>query len=184
MKRFFPVLILGLVAAGCGSSKAASPGATSPDTTAKSTAGAAGPTSADRAIAELLPTAQSQTRGMVALHMENGKLAITARVQNLKAGSYGFAVHEGDKCEPPDAKSAGAIYNPAKADKPVGFIGDLKSKGGDRQTLKITGEGLKLSGPDSIIGHTLVLHAWPYDPSVDIKKVPFLACGKIRADTP
>jgi Cu-Zn family superoxide dismutase len=181
MTRFFSILIIGFIAAGCGGSKAASPGAASPDTTAKSAA--AQPASADRAIAELLPTAQSQTRGMVALHMENGKLVITARVQNLKAGSYGFAVHQGDKCEPPDAKTAGAIFNPQKADKPLGFIGDLKSKGGDNQTLKINADGLALSGADSIIGHTLVLHAWPYDPSVDIQKVPFLACGKIRPDT-
>ena len=143
---------------------------------------AAEPTDADRAIAELLPTAQSETRGMVALHMEGGQLVITARLQNLKAGSYGFAVHQGDKCEPPDAKTAGAIFSPQKADKPVGFIGDLKSKGGDRQTIKMTVKGLSMSGPDSIIGHTLVLHAWPYDPSVDIAKVPFLACGRIRPD--
>ncbi len=183
MTRFFVVLMTGLIAAGCGGSKAASPGAASPGTTAKSTANSA-PTDADRAIAELLPTAAGgQTRGMVALHMEGGKLLITARLQNLKAGSYGFAVHEGEKCEPPDAKSAGTIFNPTKADKPIGLIENLKSKGGDMQTVKITADGLKLSGPDSIIGHTLVLHAWPYDPKVDIKKVPFLACGTIRADT-
>jgi Cu-Zn family superoxide dismutase len=181
MNRFVPVFFVGFVAAGCGGSKAASPAAKSPATTAKSSSA---PTSADRAIAELLPTAAGgQTRGMVALHMESGVLVITARMQNLKAGSYGFAVHEGTKCEPPDGKSAGAIFNPNNAAKPSGFIGDLASKGGDNQTLKITAEGFSMSGPDSIIGHTLVLHAWPYDPSVDIKKVPFLACGTIRADT-
>lgn len=183
MTRFFPILVIGFTMAGCGGPKAASPGAAAPDTTAKSSDNsAAQPADADRAIAELLPTAQSETRGMVALHLEGGKVVITARLQGLKAGSFGFAVHEGDKCEPPDAKSAGAIFNPAKADKPLGFIGDLKSKGGDHQTIKMTADGLSLSGADSIIGHTLVLHAWPFDPTVDIAKVPFLACGRIRPD--
>lgn len=178
MKRFIPVLFVGLVAAGCGGSKAA-PAAKSPASAKSSNQ----TTSADRAIAELLPTANGgRARAMVAMHMENGALTVIARVQNLKYGGYALAVHVGDKCVPPDAKSAGAIFNPDKADKPTGLIGDLQSKSSDNQTIKMSAKGLSLSGPNSIIGHTLVLDAWPYDPKTPESKVPFLACGRIRPD--
>lgn len=45
----------------------------------------------------------------------NGTL-FTANLQNLPPGGHGFHVHERGQCDPPDFKSAGGHYNPAKGE--------------------------------------------------------------------
>lgn len=94
-------------------------------------------------------------------------------------GTYGFAFHEGGKCLPPDAKSAGAMIGPERDGKPRGFITDVTSQGQRRVTVKMNVPGFALDGPHGVLGHAMVVHAWPYDPKVDVAKLPFLACGVV-----
>lgn len=177
MKLFFVIgaCVLGV---GCGGA-APAPATSAPAGPAPAAHASAPAGPITRAAAELLPTAQSKVRGMATLHMDGHALLIVAKIENLAPGSYGFAFHEGNNCLPPDAKSAGAMIGPDKDGKPRGFITDVKSDGQKRVTVKITVPSFDLDGADGVLGHALVLHAWPYDPKVDIAKVPFLACGVV-----
>jgi Cu-Zn family superoxide dismutase len=134
------------------------------------------------ASADLLPTRRSEVRGSVKFRAVEGGILVRGNIVSLPHGLYGFGIHEGD-CSAHDAKSARAYLGPADAaGRPVGRLDDVASGDDGVAKLAFTDTRLKLSGPGSIVGKALVVHAWPYDPKVELERVPFLACGVIRAE--
>lgn len=136
---------------------------------------------ADRAIAEMYPTQRSEVSGTIVLRMtDTGGLLLKGNLNGLPAGSHAIAIHDKGDCTAHDAKSVGALFNPAGAEAPIGMLGDVKTVEPGKTELDLVVEGLELTGPSSVLERSLVVHAWPYDPAVDLATVPYLACGVIR----
>ncbi|XP_035450298.1 superoxide dismutase [Cu-Zn] [Spodoptera frugiperda] len=101
---------------------------------------------------------------------EKGPVVLTGEVQGLAKGKHGFHIHEfGDNTN--GCTSAGAHFNPSKMEhggpeaaiRHVGDLGNIESSGGAATKVCIQDTLISLSGPNSIIGRTLVVHADPDD---------------------
>uniref|UniRef100_A0A7S6VMD2 Superoxide dismutase [Cu-Zn] n=1 Tax=Athetis dissimilis TaxID=1737331 RepID=A0A7S6VMD2_ATHDI len=102
---------------------------------------------------------------------ETGPVVVTGEVKGLSKGKHGFHVHEfGDNTN--GCTSAGAHFNPLKLDhgapdsevRHVGDLGNIEADvaGGVTQ-VNIQDCQISLSGPNNIVGRTLVVHADPDD---------------------
>jgi Cu-Zn family superoxide dismutase len=106
--------------------------------------------------------------GTVTLTQDGAGVKIVADVSGVKKdGKHGFHVHENGQCEHTDHfKSAGGHFNPANVEhacpptdpRHAGDLGNLEVKGGTGH-LEITSNALSLSGPNSVVGKALILHA-------------------------
>lgn len=156
--------------AGCGGTPHGSPG----------NPGAAGAKSATVASVELFPVNRSEARGTLRFVATDAGLSLRGRVSGLLAGKYGFGVHDGADCGP-GGSTAGPYFEGGNRLAPLGHLEDLFIEKVDGVNVTRVETHLKLSGPYSIIGKTLVIEAWPTDPKVDPKTVPMVACGVIHA---
>ncbi|KAG0238554.1 hypothetical protein BGW42_004316 [Actinomortierella wolfii] len=96
---------------------------------------------------------------------EDAPTHIKAEITGLKPGKHGFHIHEfGDNTN--GCMSAGAHFNPhglthGAPDAKVRHAGDLGNAiaGADgKATLELTDNQVKLIGPHSVIGRTVVVH--------------------------
>jgi superoxide dismutase, Cu-Zn family len=138
-------------------------GATDP-TTAPGTGG-----SELHAVAEILPTEGNDVRGTVRLSGGNGTVRIAGTITGLEAGAHGFHIHQFGDCSAPDASSAGDHFNPH--DDPhgsprdlenahhVGDLGNITANERGEVKLDIEDNEMQLSGPESVIGKAMVVHA-------------------------
>jgi Cu-Zn family superoxide dismutase len=154
-------------------------------------AGCATSVSGPSASADLMARSGSTVSGNVRFAEMNGRMRIEANVAGLTPGEHGFHVHELGDCSAPDASSAKGHFNPAA--KAHGHHGSEERHGGDMPNLVANAQGeahytaeltgLNLSGPNSIAGRSVVIHA---DPD-DYKSQPAgnsgkrIACGVIAA---
>lgn len=136
------------------------------------------------AIAEMYPARRTDVHGLVHLRTTDQGVLLHGNVIGLKAGLYGLGIHEGD-CSSFDGKSAGGYFTGTAAgagSEPIGRLEDLLIEHpGDTDFQRLEAK-LSLTGPASVVGRALVVHAWPYDPKVDVKSVPFVACGVIQRE--
>jgi Cu-Zn family superoxide dismutase len=148
---------------------------------------------APRATASLQPTKGSKAFGEATFEqVGSDRVRVVVFAQNLKPdGEHGFHIHEVGDCSSGDGMSAKDHFNPLS--KPHGMpgpnshAGDLpmiKAAKNGRGKLDAVIQGVSLgSGPTSIVGRGLIIHA---DPD-DFKTQPSgnsgarLACGVIRA---
>jgi Cu-Zn family superoxide dismutase len=151
---------------------------------------AAAPTMA--AVADMTPTQGSNVKGRVTFAAEKHGVRVIADLTGLTPGEHGFHIHEKGDCSAPDATSAGAHFNPAG--KPHGAPGTVEHHLGDLGNIKADKAGtahldvvfphLTLTGPDTIVGLGLIVHASPDD----LRTQPTgnagarQACGVIRAE--
>lgn len=151
------------------------------------------PEDAPRATASLQPTKGNKTFGEATFEQVGAnKVRVVVFAQNLKPNSqHGFHIHEAGDCSSGDGISAKGHFNPLG--KPHGMPGPqshagdlpmLKAAKNGRAKLDFEIEGITVaSGPTSIVGRGLIIHA---DPD-DFKTQPTgnagarLACGVIRA---
>ncbi|KAK3821119.1 MAG: cytoplasmic Cu/Zn superoxide dismutase [Benniella sp.] len=98
---------------------------------------------------------------------EDAPVSVSANLTGLSPGKHGFHVHEyGDNSN--GCLSAGAHYNPhgkthgcpTSLDRHVGDLGNIEADAEGVATLKYVDEPklLKLIGPHSVIGRTIVVH--------------------------
>src|SRR5688572_5879725 len=146
-----------------------------------------------RATAALQPTKGSKTFGEATFEEVDGKTRVTVFAQGLKPDAeHGFHVHEAGDCSSADGMSAKGHFNPhakphGDPKSPERHAGDLPalSAGKDgRARLDVTVDAITVrSGPASIVGRGLIIHA---DPD-DYKTQPTgnagarIACGVIKA---
>ena len=119
-------------------------------------------------------------------------ILVSAEVGGLSEGLHGFHIHETGDCSAPDALSAGGHYNPADAphgapeapgaERHVGDLGNLEAGADGRARYERVDSVLTLSGPTSIVGKAVIVHAGQDDfttqPTGDAG--PRLACGVIE----
>lgn len=146
-----------------------------------------------KAVAKLDPKSGSQVSGTVTFTKSGDDVQVVADVQNLKPGKHGFHLHEKGDCSAPDASSAGAHFNPthqhhggpATAERHAGDLGNIEADESGKAHLEWKGK-MKLSGADSIIGKSVVVH----EKDDDLKTDPTgnsggrIACGVIEAAKP
>ncbi|KAM7536439.1 hypothetical protein Aperf_G00000082673 [Anoplocephala perfoliata] len=109
-------------------------------------------------------------KGTVHFAQVGDSVNIHAELEGLKPGKHGFHVHEfGDQTN--GCTSAGAHFNPREkkhggpyaAERHVGDLGNVEADASGKAVLDITDEKISLSGKDSIIGRSMVVHADPDD---------------------
>ena len=104
--------------------------------------------------------------GVVRFTQNGDKTTITATVKGLKKGKHGIHVHQyGDLTE--GCKTAGPHFNPAgrthggpaDEERHVGDLGNIESDGVNDSTFELVDHLVSLSGPNSVVGRSVVVHA-------------------------
>jgi len=145
---------------------------------------------ATAAVAKLEAKSGSQVTGTVTFVKSGDAVQVVAEVQNLKPGKHGFHIHEKGDCSAADAASAGGHFNPTHqhhggpmtAEHHTGDLGNIEADASGKAHLDWKGK-MNLSGEDSIIGKSVVVH----EKEDDLKTDPAgnsgarVACGVIEA---
>ena len=119
------------------------------------------------AIAVLVPGSGSSVHGTVTFTQEHDGVRVKADVTGLTPGLHGFHVHEKGDLSKGDLTSAGGHFNPEHhhhagrdaMDRHAGDLGNLEAGADGHATLDVVDTHLKLSGPESIIGRGVIVHA-------------------------
>ncbi|XP_013414383.1 superoxide dismutase [Cu-Zn] [Lingula anatina] len=95
----------------------------------------------------------------------DGPCKVTGEVTGLKEGLHGFHVHQfGDNTN--GCTSAGPHFNPSgkthggpdDENRHFGDLGNIKAGSDGKATVAITDKLVTLTGPNSVIGRTIVVH--------------------------
>jgi Cu-Zn family superoxide dismutase len=152
------------------------------------------PAAVQKAVATLAPASASNVAGSVSFSKVDGGVKVVADLTGLKPGEHGFHVHEFGDCSAPDAKSAGGHFNPHKMDhggpdaspRHAGDLGNIVADDAGKAHYERVDKLIALDGPDSIIGHSVIVH----EKADDLKTQPTgnagarVACGVINAVKP
>jgi Cu-Zn family superoxide dismutase len=120
-----------------------------------------------RAMCVIQPLENSGVTGTVEFRLVDHVIKITANVKGLKPGKHGFHIHEFGDVTALDGGSAGGHFNPSGGPhggpkSPMRHDGDLGNIEANAQgvaKLEMTDHMIKLNGPYSIIGRSIVIHA-------------------------
>jgi Cu-Zn family superoxide dismutase len=145
-----------------------------------------------RATAALQPTKGSKAFGEATFEEVDGKVRVIVFTQGLVPDrEHGFHIHEAGDCSSGDGMSAKGHFNPhskphgppSTAERHAGDLPALKADKGGRAKLDVTVDLITVrSGPASVVGRGLIIHA---DPD-DYKTQPTgnagarIACGVIK----
>jgi Cu-Zn family superoxide dismutase len=143
-----------------------------------------------KALATLQPKSGSRVIGTVTFTKMGDEVHVAAEIENLTPGKHGFHIHDKGDCSAADAASAGGHFNPThkqhggpdSAERHAGDLGNIDADASGKAHLDWKGK-LKLSGDDSIIGKSVVVHEKADDLKTDPagNSGPRIACGVIEA---
>jgi Cu-Zn family superoxide dismutase len=150
--------------------------------------------SVTKAVATLSPTQGNNVSGVVTFTKVDGGVKIVADVSGLTPGQHGFHIHEFGDCSAPDAASAGGHFNPMHRQhggpdsemRHAGDFGNLDADASGKAHYERLDKVISLDGPESIIGHAVIVHA----KADDLKSQPSgnagarVACGVIGVAKP
>ncbi len=119
------------------------------------------------ATCNLIAIGNSGVEGTIEFVQNGDNIKITGEVRGLQPGKHGFHVHEkGDLSDTQTGKSAGGHFNPT--DQPhgkpsdeqrhVGDLGNIEAGENGVAKIEMTDDVITLSGPNSIIGRSLMIH--------------------------
>ena len=145
---------------------------------------------ATKATAKLEAKSNSKVSGTVTFTKSGDDVEVTGDIQGLTPGTHGFHIHDKGDCSAADAVSAGPHFNPthqhhggpATAERHAGDLGNIEADKSGTAHVQWKGK-LSLSGADSIIGKSVVVH----EKADDLKSDPAgnsgarIACGVIEA---
>ncbi len=125
---------------------------------------AAAPT---KAICVVKPLADPKVSGWVAFTQTGDEVTITGEITGLTPGKHGFHVHQFGDITKSDGMSTGGHFNPdgkkhgspSAMDRHVGDLGNITADAKGVATLNFKDKLIALSGPHSIIGRGLIVHA-------------------------
>ncbi len=119
------------------------------------------------AVAVLHPTEGSDASG-IAHFVDSGMgIRVIVDMEGLSPGDHGFHVHEYGDCSARDGTSAGGHFNPdgqshgapTDTERHVGDLGNISADGTGMAHLEWTDTYLSFSGPHSILGRGVIVHA-------------------------
>jgi Cu-Zn family superoxide dismutase len=123
------------------------------------------------ACATIYPTKGNQITGTIQFKEAKNGIHIVATMQGLTQGKHGFHIHEYGDCSSHDAVCAGNHFNPTNAphgaptdcNVHIGDLGNITAdEHGNAQYDEIN-SNIKLFGPHSIIGRSVIVHEQPDD---------------------
>ena len=128
---------------------------------------------AQGAVAILYPTAGNEVRGTVHFRPSGNNLTIDTTATSLSPGEHGYHVHIYGDCAAPDGTSAGTHFNfegsslnpPEDIGHITGNLGTLMADQNGNAEHSAEIENATLSGPKSIIGRAVIVHAKANDPA-------------------
>ena len=143
-----------------------------------------------KATVKLEPKSGSKVSGTVTFTKSGDEVEVTGDIENLTPGTHGFHIHDKGDCSAADAASAGPHFNPMKkhhggptgAERHEGDLGNIEADASGKAHVQWKGK-MSLSGADSIIGKSAVVH----EKADDLKTDPSgnsgarIACGVIEA---
>jgi Cu-Zn family superoxide dismutase len=123
-----------------------------------------------QAIAVLAPVGDSGVSGTIRFADRGDRVEISGTVKGLTPGDHGFHVHQfGDlsDAERGEGEFAGGHFNPTdmphgrpeESQRHVGDLGNITADESGTATFEKSDGVIKLSGPHSIIGRSIVVHA-------------------------
>jgi len=123
-----------------------------------------GPT---KAIALISPAKDKSVKGVVTFTQTDKGVRVYAHLEGLTPGKHGFHIHEFGDCTASDLMSAGGHFNPTQmahgaptdAMRHSGDLGNIVADEKGIATLEWVDPMMQLSGPSSIIGHAVIVHA-------------------------
>jgi Cu-Zn family superoxide dismutase len=104
--------------------------------------------------------------GKIAFEQVGDAVTVTGEVTGLAPGKHGFHVHQfGDYTG--GCTSTGAHFNPfgknhgapEDAERHIGDLGNVEAGPDGKVSVNITDKVISLTGPNSIIGRAIVVHA-------------------------
>ncbi|KAL6255276.1 hypothetical protein P5V15_013613 [Pogonomyrmex californicus] len=120
------------------------------------------------AVVRLTPFSEKNVTGNLKIvqSVPNGPVTITGKIQGLTEGLHGFHVHEkGDLSM--GCISAGGHFNPENVThgapedtvRHVGDLGNIQANSAGEAIINITDNIISLSGSNSILGRSIVVHS-------------------------
>src|SRR5438045_7456299 len=145
---------------------------------------------ATKATCKLESKSGSKVTGTVTFTKSGDDVQVVADITGLTPGKHGFHIHEKGDCSAADAASAGGHFNPTQKhhggpmtlDHHTGDLGNIEADASGKAHMDWKGK-VSLSGKDSIIGRSVVVH----EKEDDLKTDPAgnsgarFACGTINA---
>ncbi len=133
------------------------------------------------AVAEMSPTQGNTVHGEIKFIQKKGYLLVKANIEGLTPGKHPFHVHAVGDCSATDGSSAGGHFKPSQAPTPApgakaldwADLGKLNANSSGTAHYTFKDKVLQLSGADSIIGKSVVIHA--------SDSPARMACGVIQA---
>jgi Cu-Zn family superoxide dismutase len=119
-----------------------------------------------KAIALLYPAKDKTVKGVVTFTQTDKGVKVSAHLEGLTPGKHGFHVHEFGDCSAPDLMSTGGHFNPTQmvhgaptdAARHSGDLGNIVADEKGIAELEWLDPVMKLAGPNSIIGHAVIVH--------------------------
>jgi Cu-Zn family superoxide dismutase len=144
------------------------------------------------AAVQLQPTQGHQASGSLTFSQDRAAVRVSGTIRGLTPGTHGFHVHQTGDCSAPDASSAGGHYAPQETphgapsapagQRHNGDLGNIEAGQDGMAMVSISDSLLALSGPNSIVGKAVIVHANADDltsqPTGDAG--PRVACGVIE----
>ena len=120
-----------------------------------------------KAIAIVYPAKDKTVKGMITFTQTDKGVKVVAHLEGLTPGKHGFHVHEFGDCSAPDATSAGGHFNPTQmthsgptdATRHSGDLGNIVADEKGVADLEWVDPMMQLTGPQSIIGRAVIVHA-------------------------
>lgn len=161
--KLIPLFFLYACLTACGTASSETTSTQEPKTTDQE--------SFHKAKVILAPTKNNNVRGQVTFTVVADGVRIVADVSGLKPGKHGFHVHEKGNCSAHDASSAGGHFNPTDTkhggpdskERHIGDLGNLEADDNGIAHYDRVDKLVKLSGPHSVVGKSIVVHADPDD---------------------
>jgi Cu-Zn family superoxide dismutase len=119
------------------------------------------------AVAVIRGFGDSPAKGVIHFTATADGVEIVGEITGLKPGKHGFHVHEFGDVSSGDAKCHGGHFNPDKKkhggptdlERHVGDLGNITANGRGKAEIRMTDKVIALSGPHSIIGRAVIIHA-------------------------
>ena len=120
-----------------------------------------------KAVAMVFPAKDKTVKGMITFTQTDNGVKVYAHLEGLTPGKHGFHVHEFGDCSAPDLTSAGGHFNPTQMahgaptdhTRHSGDLGNIVADDKGMATLEWVDPMMRLSGPNSIIGRAVIVHA-------------------------
>jgi superoxide dismutase, Cu-Zn family len=123
-----------------------------------------------KAVCVLEPVGKSGVSGTIVFDESAGRMHISGKITGLTPGKHGFHVHQyGDITDEAKGMSSGGHFNPHNMphgapearSRHVGDLGNVTAESDGTATIDEYDSMITFSGPNNIIGHSLVVHAKP-----------------------